>query len=102
MHASEDRPAGVSQDHPMLQPLTTNRATAPLDLRTTKCPLNFVKARLALEKLPVGDILEVWILADSQSALNIPKSIQQEGHLIVDDTVEEGGLRRLIIQRCLK
>jgi TusA-related sulfurtransferase len=72
----------------------------PLDLRTTKCPLNFVKAKLALEKLPVGAVLEVWILADSQSALNIPQSIQQEGHKIVDDLIEVDGLRRLHIQRC--
>ena len=71
----------------------------PLDLRTTKCPLNFVKAKLALEKLPIGAVLEVWILADSQSALNIPQSIQQEGHKIVDDQIEVDGLRRLHIQR---
>ena len=75
-------------------------ANRPLDLRTTKCPLNFVKAKLALEKLPVGAVLEVWILADSQSALNIPQSIQQEGHKIIDDQIEVDGLRRLRIQRC--
>jgi TusA-related sulfurtransferase len=77
-------------------PIADNK---PLDLRTTKCPLNFVKAKLALEKLPVGGVLEIWILADSQSALNIPQSIQQEGHKIVDDQIEEDGLRRLWIQR---
>lgn len=58
-----------------------------LDLRATKCPLNFVKTRLALEKLEAGDILEIWILADSQSTINIPQSIRQEGHRIVQ--VEE-------------
>ena len=51
-----------------------------LDLRTTKCPLNFVKTKLALEKLAAGDILEVWILLESQSSINIPQSIAQEGH----------------------
>lgn len=71
----------------------------PLDLRTTKCPLNFVKAKLALEKLPVGGVLEVWILADSQSAINIPQSIQQEGHKIIQDQTEANGFRRLRIQR---
>jgi len=49
--------------------------------------------------LPVGGVLEVWILADSQSALNIPQSIQQEGHTIVLDETEADGLRRLKIQR---
>jgi TusA-related sulfurtransferase len=54
-----------------------------LDLRTTKCPLNFVKAKLALEKLQTGDILEIWISASSESALNIPNSLAQEGHTVV-------------------
>ena len=54
-----------------------------LDLRTTKCPLNFVKTKLALEKLAAGDILEIWIDAQSQSTLNIPNSIAQEGHTII-------------------
>jgi TusA-related sulfurtransferase len=70
-----------------------------LDLRTTKCPLNFVKTRLALEKLGVGDILEVWILIESQSALNIPKSIEQEGHEIVATETEADGLQRIFIRK---
>jgi TusA-related sulfurtransferase len=70
-----------------------------LDLRTTKCPLNFVKTRLALEKLDVGEILEVWILVESQSALNIPKSIEQEGHEIVATETENDGLQRIFIRK---
>jgi TusA-related sulfurtransferase len=42
----------------------------PLDLRKTNCPLNFVKAKLALEKIDVGDVLELWILTQAESALN--------------------------------
>jgi TusA-related sulfurtransferase len=70
-----------------------------LDLRTTKCPLNFVKTRLALEKLSVGDILEIWISADSQSVINIPQSIVQEGHAIVHTVLEDSGLQRLFIEK---
>jgi TusA-related sulfurtransferase len=60
-----------------------------------------VKTKLALEKLNVGEILEVWILIESQSALNIPQSIRQEGHEIVetlDDPVEPG-LQRIFIRK---
>lgn len=61
-----------------------------LDLRTTKCPLNFVQTRLALEKIPLQSILEVWISADSESVMNIPKSIQAEGHAILrQESLEE-------------
>lgn len=54
-----------------------------LDVRATKCPLNFVKTRLALEKLPLQAILEVWISAESESVMNIPNSIRAEGHAVL-------------------
>ncbi|HEY9686220.1 MAG TPA: sulfurtransferase TusA family protein [Coleofasciculaceae cyanobacterium] len=79
--------------------MTPPSSKQTLDLRTTKCPLNFVKTRLALEKLSVGDILEVWILIESQSALNIPKSIQQEGHEILSTETEADGLQRIFIRK---
>ncbi len=70
-----------------------------LDLRTTKCPLNFVKAKLALEKLAVGDVLAITILTDSQSSLNIPQSIRQEGHTILAIETLDGNLQRILIQK---
>lgn len=70
-----------------------------LDLRTTKCPLNFVKAKLALEKLNEGDILEIIILSDSQSALNIPQSIAQEGHTIIHSNTQHGNVQHLFIEK---
>ncbi len=70
-----------------------------LDLRTTKCPLNFVKTKLALEKLPPGSFLEVLIDAGGQSAINIPQSIRQEGHSILAITEEGQGIQRIRIQR---
>ena len=74
--------------------------TRTLDLRTAKCPLNFVKARLALEKIPLGEILEVWILAESESSLNIPKSIAQEGHEVVLVEAGDAGMKRVFMRRC--
>ena len=71
---------------------------AVIDVRDTKCPLNFVKARLALEKLAVGEVLEVWIRAESESTLNIPKSMTQEGHEVVsvetEDDIQKISVRR--------
>jgi TusA-related sulfurtransferase len=79
--------------------MTVPTPVQTLDLRTTKCPLNFVKTRLALEKLSLGEVLEVWILADSQSSLNIPNSIRQEGHAILREEALEDGLQKLWIQK---
>lgn len=74
-----------------LQPVQT------LDLRTTKCPLNFVKTKLALEKLSPGQVLEIWIQADSQSTLNIPNSIRQEGYDIAHIDESEPDVQKLSI-----
>jgi TusA-related sulfurtransferase len=64
--------------------LTPNmQPTATIDLRQTKCPLNFVKAKLALEKLAQGQVLEIWIDATGESAINIPNSFTQEGQQVV-------------------
>jgi len=54
-----------------------------IDVRRTKCPLNFVKARLALEKLPVGAVLEVWVDTASESVMNIPQSMAASGHRVI-------------------
>lgn len=72
-----------------------------LDVRRTKCPLNFVKTRLALEKLPIGSILEVWIDAASESVMNIPKSITQEGHDVLqqEGLADDPSAQRLWIKR---
>ena len=70
-----------------------------LDLRTTKCPLNFVQARLALEKLNAGEVLEVWILQSGESAINIPQSMAQEGHTVVLTRDEPDNLRKLWIEK---
>ena len=70
-----------------------------LDLRTAKCPLNFVKTKLALEKLHAGDVLEVWILTGSDSSLNIPKSIRQEGHDVLAIESDAEGIQRIFIRK---
>ena len=61
----------------------SDRPQHSINLRGIKCPLNFVKTKLALEKLPIGGVLEVWIDSDSESAINVPNSLSQEGHEVL-------------------
>jgi tRNA 2-thiouridine synthesizing protein A len=63
-------------------------ADLTLDVRTTKCPLNFVKARLALEKLQPGQILAVQVDATADSAKTMAQSVTQEGHIILATTCD--------------
>lgn len=80
---------------------TANQPHSILDVRTTKCPLNFVKTRLALEKIPLHHILEVWIDATSESVMNIPKSIRADGHEVLREEAlpSDENARRLWIRR---
>jgi sulfite reductase (ferredoxin) len=49
-----------------------------IDLRGVICPMNFVKAKLELEKIKPGDTLEI-LLDDEESVRNVPESFQEQG-----------------------
>ena len=49
-----------------------------LDLRGTRCPLNYVKARLQLERMEFGQRLEVW-LDHGEPEEQVPRSLQMDG-----------------------
>jgi TusA-related sulfurtransferase len=55
--------------------------SAPLDLRGTPCPLNFIRTRLALEKLPAGALLEVWLDAGEPEWM-VSQGVRGEGHSV--------------------
>ncbi|HEY9699847.1 MAG TPA: sulfurtransferase TusA family protein [Trichocoleus sp.] len=52
---------------------------AQLDLRGTPCPLNFVRTKLRLEKMPPGSLLEVWLDA-GEPIEQVPDSLRMEGY----------------------
>jgi TusA-related sulfurtransferase len=59
---------------------------AQLDLRGTPCPLNFVRTKLRLEKMPPDQILEVW-LDKGEPIEQVPNSLQMSGYQIIQ-TIE--------------
>lgn len=54
-----------------------------LDLRGLKCPLNWAHAKVRLERMRAGEILEVTI-DDPRGARDIPRAAEAEGHAIAD------------------
>ena len=54
---------------------------AQLDLRGTPCPINFVRTKLRLEKMPFGALLEVW-LDPGEPIEQVPDSLRMEGYQI--------------------
>ncbi len=53
-----------------------------LDLKGTPCPINYVKAKLVLEDLNSGDILEV-LLDEGAPIENVPRSLRDDGHEVL-------------------
>ena len=50
-----------------------------LDLTGVLCPLNWVRARVALERLAPGEALTV-LLDPGEALENVPRSALEEGH----------------------
>jgi sulfite reductase (ferredoxin) len=61
-----------------------------VDLRGVKCPMNFVKAKVAIAPLDAGDILKIY-LDEGEPIDNVPKSLASEGHEILSQEKTEKG-----------
>jgi TusA-related sulfurtransferase len=67
------------------------------DLRGVKCPLNWAKAKVRLESLTPGSVLEL-VLDDPKGARDIPRAAEAEGYAVLDAR-NDGSEWRLCIQR---
>jgi tRNA 2-thiouridine synthesizing protein A len=61
-----------------------------IDLRGVSCPVNFVKAKLALEDLDNGTTVRI-LLDDGEPVKNLPRSLKADGHRLIGlKQAEEG------------
>jgi tRNA 2-thiouridine synthesizing protein A len=58
--------------------------TTTLDLTGVVCPMNWVRARLALERMQPGDVLEL-VLDEGEPLESVPRSAREEGHAVTID-----------------
>lgn len=68
-----------------------------IDLRGVTCPTNFVKAKLALEMIDVGEVVE-FLLDDGEPVKNVPRSLKGEGHKLLG-LVEIDGYYTLTLEK---
>ena len=71
--------------------------TAHLDLRGTPCPLNFIRSKLALEKIDPGAWLQVDLDTGEPEQL-VAAGLREAGHQVELQSLEPGAVR-LLIQR---
>lgn len=69
-----------------------------LDMRGVACPMNFVKTKLFLDKLAVGDLLNV-LLDAGEPVTNVCQSLTQEGHEILAQNEHEEGHFRITVRK---
>lgn len=69
-----------------------------IDITKEICPMTFVKTKLKLEDMAKGQILEVT-LREGEPLSNLPKSVEQEGHKVLDIHKEEP-YYKILIERC--
>ena len=60
-----------------------------LDIKGQVCPLTFVRSKLAIEQMAIGEVLEI-VVDHQPSAVNVPRSMEQEGQTVlgVEQTAE--------------
>jgi len=68
-----------------------------IDITKEICPMTFVKTKLKLETMSRGQVLEVT-LREGEPLINVPKSVEEDGHKILD-LRQEGDIYKLLIER---
>lgn len=69
-----------------------------VDITGVNCPITFVKAKVALEELEEGEILRVH-MNGGEPAQNVPRSMKEEGHEVLDFIENDDGTFDLIVRK---
>lgn len=69
-----------------------------LDLRGEVCPYTFVRTKLALEDLPDGEQLEIWL--DHRIAFtSVPRALREDGHQVLSCEIDgDPPLCRIVVR----
>ena len=62
------------------------------------CPMTFVKAKVAMEQLEIGQVLSVH-MNDGEPVQNVPRSFKEEGQQVLKLIDNEDGTYDLIVKK---
>ena len=69
-----------------------------LDITRELCPMTFVRTRLALDRMAVGECLLV-LLRGSEPLSNVPRTAREQGHDVLSQEAGPDGITRLLIRK---
>ena len=74
------------------------KADAFVDITDVVCPVTFVKAKISIEDLEDGQILEIK-MNEGEPLLNVPRSFKDEGHKVVEVNNNEDGTFTVLVEK---
>ncbi|MDR0531058.1 MAG: sulfurtransferase TusA family protein [Oscillospiraceae bacterium] len=69
-----------------------------LDITDVVCPVTFVKTKVALEELEVGEELEIR-MNEGEPVRNVPRSLKEEGHQVLNLRGNNDGTYTLLVRK---
>ena len=76
----------------------TLQADRELDITGDTCPITFVRVKLALEEMQVGQVLRV-VLRGGEPLENVPRALLDHGQEILSRRSLGGDLWELVVRR---
>ncbi len=73
-------------------------ADLEIDVSAERCPMTFVRTRLALDRLQAGQKLGVT-LRGAEAAANVPATARAQGHAVLDTAVLPDGRTRVLLRK---
>ena len=71
---------------------------ATVDITSVVCPVTFVKAKMAIEELEIGQTLAVR-MNDGEPIQNVPRSFKDEGHQVLRVADNGDGTWTLLVRK---
>ena len=81
-----------------LEPASAVKNGNLLDLLGVCCPMNFVRTKLAIDKIKPGEQIEI-LLDDGEPIINVTRSVKDEGHRVLNVAPENGHFRLVVEKR---
>ena len=69
-----------------------------VDITDVVCPITFVKAKVAMEELEIGQVLAVT-MNDGEPVQNVPRSMKEEGHKVLKLVDNEDGTYTMYVRK---
>jgi tRNA 2-thiouridine synthesizing protein A len=73
-------------------------ADRDIDITRDVCPMTFVKTRIALDRLAVGQTLLVRLRGE-EPLRNVPRTATEQGHTVLEQRTEPDGSTLLLLRK---